>query len=147
MVEENDLAYVAGFFDGEGMATICRWNGLYRPYVRIYNNNRSVLEWIRRVLGGGKVKRRSNGPRYFMLDFNVGDMRRVLPRLLPFLRVKRGQVRLLLEFLEFRRNGTSLCHTDNSYYNCKCREFYEEMRLLNRRIPAEMVEQMLAGSA
>ena len=54
---ETDLAYLAGFVDGEGSITIFRAGQTaqkQRDYLRfeIFNTNHGVLTWIAGVLGG-----------------------------------------------------------------------------------------------
>lgn len=105
-MDEYDLAYVAGFFDGEGSATIrmvkATKNGKRYPRLeaRITQNTVEVLEWIRDSFGFGGVyakadKRAIN--ECWDLRFSHKSARLFLTAIEPHLRIKRAHVTSLLD--------------------------------------------------
>jgi hypothetical protein len=104
------IAYAAGLFDGEGHVTIGvsvdkrrgRNRPVYRLYLAISNTDRQVLEWLRDSFGCGVVARREANPttgkvccRWQLANRNAT---RLLVAMLPYLRIKRPQAELMIEF-------------------------------------------------
>jgi hypothetical protein len=109
MIEEIDLAYIAGFIDGEGCITIVRINKTgtkellwHRPVLAIYNTNRDILNWIQVVLGVGSVCSASLGPpaRKQCWRYSVSNSAaiRVIEKVMPYLKVKKLQAAILLRY-------------------------------------------------
>jgi hypothetical protein len=107
-IKEADLAYVAGFLDGEGTISILRvkkndrTNIHYRPIVCINNTDREILEWIRSLFQEGKVWKstlRANG-RKQVYRWTVGNTvaYNVVCALFPYIRVKRIQAEILIKY-------------------------------------------------
>jgi len=61
----TNLAYVAGFFDGEGSAKIYVGSGINRKgivfAVSIWQSDLAVLDWIKETFGGGVYARTNAG--------------------------------------------------------------------------------------
>ncbi len=104
---ELDLAYVAGFFDGEGNINIKKGRNKnilkYSLSVVITNTDQPVIEYIQSLLGGvlhttkfysNPVKRKE---RYDLIWCST-SAQRVLKLLLPYLRVKETQAKLAVTF-------------------------------------------------
>ena len=106
-----DMAYIAGFLDGEGCIGVVPVKNYAknRPLTRTYwtvritatNNDKAVLEYIASVFGGrvSSHGKRPDGYRptwRWMLDGKKVDA--VLTALLPFLRTKRPQAELALQY-------------------------------------------------
>lgn len=96
MSRNTELAWAAGFFDGEGCTTQCRWS----PTIYVSQNDREVLDRFQAAVGLGKVRgpyRRSKSsykpesPRY-IFHTSGATTAEVLKLLWPFLsRVKKEQ--------------------------------------------------------
>ena len=113
-IAENDLAYIAGFLDGEGTISIIRVkrkdrvrtykNPYFRPIVVINNTNREVLEWIAAVFGVGKIDiaHKQTDKRKTCYRWIVGNRVAInIARALhPYLRIKRLQAEILFEYEE-----------------------------------------------
>lgn len=99
---ELDLAYIAGFLDGDGSITALFVDqGCNRPRfdIRIYffNQNLEVLLYIRDVLKSGILIHHPTGySGCYRLDIPARDLNRVLPMLIPYLRCKKRQAELAL---------------------------------------------------
>ena len=107
MVEnKEDLQYIAGFFDGEGSISLfCRGAVKYKTHqlqVQITNTDGDVLKWIDEVLGkeGHFHLKHRTGNQRSCWDLQWTSLRaeKVLETLIPFLKTKRKQAELALEF-------------------------------------------------
>lgn len=111
LTHRENLAYTAGFIDGDGCFHIARQKyphpprnarPCYRGRVVISQNDRFVLEHVREVLNlGGRIYRgrvtaqNNKAPHNLVYDSTSFD---VLRTLMPYLRVKRAQAMVMLAF-------------------------------------------------
>ena len=107
-VPSHEVAYTAGFFDGEGCVNIVRYLQRGRPYhalqIVFTNTDFQALEWLRQRWGGylSKPTQPSN-PRHRPsrhLRMSAGPARPLLVAMLPYLIIKKSQVEIALEFIE-----------------------------------------------
>lgn len=143
MVTKLQLAYIAGFVDGEGQLSITRhktvykgmWNGKYSYHARfhIYNNNLGIMKYIQRLIGGiidtRKPRKENHNISYRFVLSRQDRMLIVLRYLIPLLRVKKKQALLLYEFLISRKT--------NRYDGFKKKEviIYIKVKELNKKGP------------
>jgi len=145
---EQDLAYIAGFFDGEGCVSIRRarpvrpnQNTRYSLLVTIANTNLPILEFIAGVLGGvihrcswTTLRRRA----MYHLYWCGYDARKVLETIQPFLRIKKQEAELGISF----QNVMDTSAGGNKYYKVSQLEidvrevFYQAAKKLKQ--PADM---------
>jgi hypothetical protein len=109
---------------------------VWAPVLRCASTTPSLLEQIKRICNGGAINQQPfqsvvrKPQKQFRLSSN--GLRRILPKVLPFLIVKRRQAELLLEAL-------SLLHLGNNQWTGKpcnderLEEIYQELRRLNKR--------------
>jgi len=103
-MNDTDLAYIAGFFDGEGCAYMSNPkspNGKRYPKLtaKISQNDREVLDWIVEQFGFGKVyqkKANSAGNVNHYISFAHKQARIFLTTIEPYLRVKKANVTAIL---------------------------------------------------
>ena len=103
-----DLAYVAGFFDGEGNVGIYKstraesGRSNYAVSMGIANTDRSTLEYIQGLLGGTLSEKTANRRRgyrpLYVLEWYCGKARDVLRLLLPYLKTKYKQAELAIYY-------------------------------------------------
>jgi len=139
MSEEIPIPYIAGFFDGEGGASIhvSRYGRAYAVSQSVYFSNRNldVLEKIRAFLkekyglnfrihlASSKI-RPSWKKQYTLGCYTLNDVLSFTALILPYLIVKREEVQLLRNFcLEKMKHGL----TENAI------KLYEEYKSLKRR--------------
>jgi hypothetical protein len=133
--EREKYAWLAAVIDGEGYLTLAKaknprsQHGLgFRPMLTVSGTNLGFLQEIKEACGMGSIIRRRTWPsRYksawvFML-YATG-LRRILPRVEPFLIIKRRHAELLKEALFFTRRG---------FGGKRLEEIYWELRRLNQR--------------
>lgn len=102
------LEYLAGFFDGEGCVNITTRGKSKQVALRvmIVNTDPTILQEIQQVYGGFLSKPRINkrGWKAFRQLTFVGDSAvGLLSTLLPFLRIKKRQAELAIEFWAFQK--------------------------------------------
>lgn len=100
-MQNEVVAYIAGFFDGEGSVGIKvekRKRPCYSPYATVSQVRPEVLFWIRSIFGGSirfNAKCGKNGIWTLWLSSRMAlEMMRSLR---PYLRVKGAEVDLILE--------------------------------------------------
>ncbi len=106
---EVERAYIAGFLDADGaiMALIephseKQYKFRVRVAIKITQQDRKVLDWIRTVLAVGIVRANRAGTSRQTFDLHIRDqahVQKILTSLLPFIRVKKRQAEMALEIV------------------------------------------------
>jgi hypothetical protein len=108
-IDDVDLAYIAGFFDGEGSITIHHNAGKsprglspnHTLQVSVANTDPRVIVWLRDCFGGRTVMRPSKVAKWrHVLQWIVRSnaAAEFLKAILPFLRMKREQAEIAIIF-------------------------------------------------
>jgi len=141
---EKDLAYLAGFIDGEG--TICIARGIdsrkshkrpyYIPHMKVCNTDIEVMKWIHETFGGRWNNTRHQTDKWHTLYYvrwNIKKAEKVLDAVYPYLRIKKNQATVVLEMV--RRMGThSFRGVPLSEHEREVRRMlYDLMARLNRK--------------
>ena len=110
-LSKEEKAYVAGFLDGDGSIHVrLKPNLTYRyrfqisPAVVFYQSDKesSHLEWLQKMINRGYLRKRNDG----IIEYILGDVesiRELIKNILPYLRLKQKQAKLMLEILEMKR--------------------------------------------
>ena len=102
---KNNLAYIAGFLDGDGSLMLQiknRKDGRskirFMPTICFYQDSRhsEPLKWIRDALGIGYLSKRNDGMSELRIN-GYEQIKKILLDLQPFIRFKKTQTKLLLE--------------------------------------------------
>lgn len=105
---KEDLAYIAGFLDGDGcimLQLINRHDYMLGYQIRasivFYQKtcNREFLEWLKSALHHGYIRNRPDGMSEYTI-VGVTQVKEVLLLLIPFVRLKRKQAKLALKILK-----------------------------------------------
>lgn len=108
-MEKHDLAYIAGFFDGEGSINLLKsirrrkkanWCAEYTLTVAMGQKDGETLDWIKDNLGGNICKIKRDGS-YFWYQSNR-KAETFLRIILPYLKYKKPQAELALKFYDER---------------------------------------------
>lgn len=113
-----DLAYIAGFFDGEGCVTISkqterpnakRQNGRSRfaLQVSLTQKSRDTLDWVSLLFGGRVGFHQAKTIKFLCYRWTLTkkkDQQIFLRAILPFLRLKKAQAEYALQYLETVRD-------------------------------------------
>jgi len=102
----NDVAYIAGFFDGEGCVRIKKSNqggNSYYVWVAITNSNKEILDYVAEIFGGSvrRAEKRVNKWIYHFL-ITSSEATDMLKTMLGFLREKKEQAELAIQFHEMK---------------------------------------------
>lgn len=122
----NDLAYIAGFVDGEGCIRIKqasqRGNSFY-VWVAITNTYKPTLDYVAEIFGG-KVRQAERKTNKWAYHFLITSSEAVdfLKSILGFMREKRAQAELAIKFHE-QKDVLSLEQKQS---------IYEQMRQLKK---------------
>lgn len=112
ILTDTEAAYIAGFFDGEGMVTISmqrtkgsrgmRVNPAYTMSIRVSQSSLPVIRWMVDKCGGSITEKRIKGPgrRHWILAKKSNSARIFLEKILPYLIVKREQAEYAIAFQE-----------------------------------------------
>lgn len=108
-ISENNLSYIAGFFDGEGSFGFHSYGARTKaPFLAIVNAHKEVLLWIQSMLGGKIYKRKKQKSNHSITYcLNWGKNRQILSVvevLHPYLKVKKKRSKLIMLYLKSRLN-------------------------------------------
>jgi hypothetical protein len=148
-ITNEELAYLAGIFDGEGSFyfNLHKWTP-ERPYsqgryyswgAEIANNDKNLLEWIKSRFGGNLMVLKRHGANVqipYRLMFRKSEFLSLLPKIMPYLIVKKRRAELLLEFASSRKKNPR--NTKNGQlipnpYSKRELEIIKEVYALNQR--------------
>lgn len=141
--DPTDLAYLAGFVDGEGTIGIYS-NGWkknrknpsrgFRCVFQIVNTNEEIINYIKRFLGTSFITKRdprdkkenlkNNRPRYILTLSSVQNVGEICKAILPYLKIKKSRAELVLEYCNNRKVRII---TDRDI------QIVNELKILNKR--------------
>jgi len=141
--------YIAGFIDGEGYIGITFQRKKetsyqsasvhYHPYLIIANNNYKILDDIKKFVGSGYIYKLSRNYKHkegFQYKLTkMEPLKRLLEFIQPYLRIKQKQCKLLLTFIDTRKNAkiiTGRGYRGATSYTIE-EEIYRELLNLNKR--------------
>ena len=112
---ENELAYAAGLFDGEGCIGIykrkmadCKVGYHYALQVRINMADNIILAWLHLHFGGSLIHdkpRKSNWKSMTSWALWANGAVKFLKLILPYLKLKKEQAKIAIEFQEAKTAG------------------------------------------
>lgn len=159
-VKPEELAWLAGFWDGEGTITVFKTkrkngNERYNASLVIVNTDENVVAHILKLLDkvgvrmhmlklSGGVRKKTWNDCYQLTTRNMEYINKLLPQLIPYLVSKKAQAELTLRFVQSRlkarkENGSwghDTKYTDEEINLC------EQLKELNQRgKPSETIRQ------
>jgi len=119
-IVEEDLAYGAGFFDGDGNIYVRKrkgkkeiWNSTYSIATSIGNTNKDVIIWLKDKFGGGirnHIKQKDYHKQAYQWRISDKKSYNFLKLVYPYLILKKYQAKLSIEFYEYmKNNGKYIC--------------------------------------
>ena len=104
-----ELAYIAGFVDGEGCIGIYKrnypnkpnWAPRYYTQVFIVNTDKNILKWIETFFVGTMHKKKKYNIKHrqgFVFYIRGNETPLFLKAILPYLKIKKEQAKLVLDF-------------------------------------------------
>lgn len=123
MIKDTDKAYIAGLIDGESTITIGRrrhgkkskspW--YYQPIISMGNTNRAIVDFIAERYSGWVMARKPSNEKYkewYQWFIRRDSMIGFLQDILPYLRLKRPQAEIVLQFPTYRGKGKLRTETE-----------------------------------
>ena len=111
-VKDTNLAYIAGFLDGDGSVMVQvkktkfnpkGWRLMFTICFYQDSNHAQPLSWIRKILGIGYLSYRNDGITELRIN-GYAQTERILKDLLPYLRFKKKQITIILKILRLVHN-------------------------------------------
>lgn len=142
-INKTDLAYIAGLFDGEGSIFIARIKNKrsgaiwYRLNVSFSMTDREPVEMLHNIFSLRRktlmyIKGRERGYKDVAMWLSTGNVAlRFLQCMEPWLRVKKPQARLGIEFQEWRNASGNPGKPRTKEVLEKCEEYRQRMKKLN----------------
>jgi hypothetical protein len=116
-VTDTELAYIAGFIDGEGSIHINKrkhqvknYNSYigYSAYLDIGNTYKPIMEWLNIITKNtSKIfekKPKGNRKTAYAIRLSMSNSQKLIEKILPFLKVKREQALIFLEFCKYSKD-------------------------------------------
>jgi hypothetical protein len=136
-MNDLNLSYLAGFFDGEGCISILKyskdiskWNPSYFLQAQIGQKYGSTLDWVKENFGGNVYKKRDQT--WIVTNNKAYEFIKLLE---PYLKYKKPQAQLAIKFYEERIIGAKRkCATQpHSKEEMALREeMLKQMKILKR---------------
>ena len=130
--KNTDLAYCAGIVDGEGSITISMVSsGTYELRLDISNTDYGVLDYFQTTFGVGKVHFHSRPLRRVIYKYYAYGKKAcfVLSLLLPYMRIKKTQAKLAIEF-QNKLIGRKVSRKNRVLYHNKMKSLNHIWRLI-----------------
>src|SRR5258708_4840802 len=131
MFSETQAAYLAGLIDAEGCFRIVPHSNGSACARLIIGMTGNAVPMLQAEFGFGRIDKRTGNTKHKdCLIWTVGskDCRIILPIILPFLRFKAAQARLVLKFLAIRKTSKNRLPTRE-----RVMDIFYEIRKLNKR--------------
>jgi len=136
-----NLAYIAGFVDGEGCIGFGRARTSIFPRVLITNTDREILEDIRDQFGGDikpLAARRDRWKQGWYLRLSWSRAVNFLDAINPYLRLKAEQARTIFAWDAIRLGSGSVSKIRRVQYDDACSLLIERIKWLNSKGPRLM---------
>ena len=124
-IVDQHLAWIAGFFDGEGCIT-CSNTGVT---VKISHTHKQSLEFIKSILGGSLNSRTGTNKPAWVWSVSGDNAWKVLQTLLPFLHEKAEQADVALELLRTRNKRGQKVTKEILFYRKQLKQKLSDLKL------------------
>jgi len=151
ILSPTQKAWLAGFIDGEGFIGITfqrkKENNFqsatprYHPYLIVTNNNKDSILYIQKLVGDGRVYRLTRASLLYSPTFQYKLTKRevlfdLLKKIESFFVVKREQSRLLIKYLNLRRERMIITgggSRGKTSFSIEEEDIYQKLLSLNKR--------------
>lgn len=130
---EEFYAYLAGFLDADGCLQLVKHKNPkakkgfhWQTLMSISQCDKDFIETLRKEIGFGMIISQDRGKGY-RLDFTGGHIGKLLPHLLPYLRRKLEQAKMLLEAIQLLKHNRPTSKNDS-----KIERLYQQIRNSHR---------------
>ena len=112
-MKKTDLAYIAGFFDGEGCIYVGKYKCSYHLRVTASQANEWIINWLKFIFSGSVSKMTCEEGRRQRWQWHAlgKNASLFLVAVLPYLKLKRAEAELAIQF-QNARQGSGIRVTD-----------------------------------
>lgn len=136
MAREEDVIWAAGFFDGEGCVRITRQEKYGKTYhwmdVSVFQAEQTSIELLMELFGGSISDHHSKRDIGWWWRAHGPTADAALREMLPYLRVKRRQAEIAINFQSRRLASRSGARRDANWTGDRDKADYAEVRRLKR---------------
>jgi hypothetical protein len=147
--DEAKWAWVAGVVDADGYVRFTKSTNKSVPSrgfrwlvaMQVSSVYREFLNLFKEIVGYGSVskswinQKRGKEQPYCKFSMSSDGLRKVLPRIIPYLTIKKKRAELVLEALSMLKRGRQPNHKETDE---KLEKIYQQVKVLNRRgLPLE----------
>lgn len=133
----SELAWAAGFFDGEGTIFLAKRTNRGAPRycveVALSQRNPKPLDEFRRIVGEGTIKQHPSQGGIYRWRASSASACRVLALLSPYLVGKDEEARVAIEFQESRKRFANIPHSQDYEHAETVRKTLKGLKHLSRR--------------
>ncbi len=127
-----EAAYLAGIVDGEGCITAYLHKGYVNGSLQVGSVNKEFLESLRKLVGTGsmasKGRRSKKAKILYVWQVQMKSLPKLLPQIIPYLRLKKRQAELMLGLAEYSEHPT-VFNAEDAFQS----DVISQFRQLNRR--------------
>jgi hypothetical protein len=110
-----NYSYLAGIIDGEGYLGITKQSRKdrpsisYREILQVANTYKDLVDFLKNEIGGSVyIIKRPQDKDYWKVQYvwhcSQSEIEFILKKTMPYLIVKKGQAKLLLEFIKYKKS-------------------------------------------
>ncbi len=116
-MKQTDLAWIAGFFDGEGCISITQRRGgnVFQLRLNIVQRDPQPLVRVKEILGYGRVRQKSDEGCWMYLITSNEDLEDFIQKMKPYSLVKSSQLLLAEEYLSTARGHINIPVSEDLY--------------------------------
>lgn len=103
-IKKEDCIYLAGLFDGEGTVSVLDKNNKLTCRWAIGMKEKELLENLQKIWNCGIIYQRKDGLTSWAINTRE-NLKRFLPQVIPYLRIKKEKSKDLLDFLKNYKRG------------------------------------------
>lgn len=125
-----DIAYAAGFFDGEGCVYIAKEKTWYKLHIQASQNVRDPLDFLQDLFGGTvTLHKQTKGGEIYSWRLSGSKASEALKKMLPYFFVKQHQAYVAINFQSRQSINRKRTPQDISFQELS----YRSLRLLKKR--------------
>lgn len=130
---ETDLAWAAGFIDGEGCIYIAESRGYYKLVISVGNTNRESVDKLKTIFNCGTIIHKKSNPSKNQKEFYIyrstgNDAYNIIQLIRDYTIIKRLQIDVGIKFQESTIVGGNIPR-DKIYHSFR-KECYEQIKKL-----------------
>ena len=133
--KKEDLAYIAGVIDSDGCISINKDIKKYKPTIEIVQVQPEAINFMNKIFEGKIIKKSNHKNRKDLYRWRIqsrNNLKIFLEAILPFLKIKRKQAKIVINYCNIRINSIKNNGGNSPYtYSGIEKIMYENIKKLN----------------